>query len=371
MQILTAKRAAARASRWLAVAALATCAGTASAATAGPGTGVSSTGADGGERLNVSDAPGTFVTLQPGTYDVADFSYNSTGAGDVIPFLVTPAGADSYNLLWIGTSAPGTGTGTVSVNPAGTLTLDSPTDVYAGFYTATNGRVAFAGGGSTDHAGAVAVPRGGVTMTQASFSNANLSRTYAFSITADPVARQTAGGGFLSNSNADGGERLNVDNNRSMTLVPGAYSVDDFSFNGMAAAGTVRPFLARLTGDNTYETVWVGDAVGGALGGVSVDPTGGFTLTTGETLFAGFYTADGGRVAFTEGVARPPGFGVTDHAGTVTPVTGAGEAITNFSNANLERTYSFSIGVAPVPEPGAATLLAAAAGGLFVRRRRA
>ena len=177
-----------------------------------------------------------------------------------------------------------------------------------------------------------------------------------------------AGPGFLSNTRFDDGERLNIDQAHPLTLGAGLYDVDDCSFLSSAAAGTVTPFLARLTGTDTYETVWVGGAVGGILGGVSVNPTGSFLLSGTETLFAGFYTADGGRVAFTEGVGRPPGFGISEHDNSFAGPTAAGQVVGGFSNPNLERTYSFSVGVTAVPEPGSAMLLAV--GGLFLAGRR-
>jgi hypothetical protein len=354
----------------VAAAVLACAAGTSRAATIGPGTAGATTGADSGDRLNVSDAPSTAVSLPAGTYDIDSFAFNATGAGDVVPFLATSTAANNYSLLWIGSAAPGVASGAVNVNPAGGFVLDAAASVYAGFYTAAGGRVAFADGTgvTTDHNGTATVPRGGVALS--TFSNPDLNRTYAFSITANPTARKTAGGGILANGGADSGERLNIDNNRSLTLAAGTYDVDDFSFNGTAVGGTVTPFLARLTGADTYQTVWVGGAVPGVSAGVSVDPVGSFTLASGDTLYAGFYTAAGGRVAFTEGPGRPPGFGVTDHSSTVTAVTVPGESIGWFSNPDLQRTYAFSIGVNPavVPEPAAAAAILFA--GAFVGRRR-
>jgi hypothetical protein len=133
------------------------------AAAIGPGL-VSTTGADAGERLNV-DGTNPF-TMFPGTYEVTNFTYNSTGVGEVIPFLVTPITNDEYQLLWIGSrlafGAPGE---TVSVDPVGHFTLRSPGPfniVLAGFYTTSGGRVAFLDGGNTDHNATVVPPRGGV-----------------------------------------------------------------------------------------------------------------------------------------------------------------------------------------------------------------
>lgn len=335
-------------------------------AVVGPGI-ISTSGADSGERLNVDD---TFtLSLGPGTYSVSDFSYFSTAAsGGSVPFLSTLVSADTYDLLWIGSPLAGALNSTMSVNPAGFFTLSVPTTVYGGFYNTAGGRVAFAsvGGQTVDHAGAISIPRGGVTT--GSFSNANLGRTYSFSIQVEPTALKIAGPGFLSNANADDGERLNIDAAHPIALSAGQYNVDDFSFLSTAAVGTVTPFLARNVGGDNYETVWVGGDVSAVLGDMAVDPSGGFTLGAGETLYAGFYTASGGRVGYTEGVGRPPGFGISEHDNSFSAPTGAGQAVGGFSNPDLARTYSFSIGVAQVPEPGSVALLSMA--GLLAAARR-
>jgi hypothetical protein len=334
----------------------------------GPGT-VFTSGIDLGERLNVDD---TFtLSLAAGTYAVNDFSYFSTAAsGSVVPFISVLNGVDSYELLWIGSGLAGTLDTAMSTNPAGFFTLAAPKTVYGGFYTTLGGRVAFGSGpGQTvDHAGAVVVPRGGVST--AGFSNANLARTYAFKIAVDASPLLVVGPGFLSNTQTDSGDRLNIDAAHPLTLGAGQYNVDDFSFLGANAGGTVTPFLARLTASDTYETVWVGDGVGGVAGDLAVNPAGGFTLAGSETLFAGFYTAGGANINFTEGVGRPPGFGVTEHDSSFSGPTGSGQVVSGFSNPDLARTYSFSVGVAAVPEPGCAALLAGAAALLAGRRRR-
>ena len=337
------------------------------AADVGPGI-LSTTGIDSGERLNVDD---TFtLALAAGTYSVTDFSYFSTAeGGGTVPFLAILNTTDTYDLLWIGSSLAGTLNATMSTNPAGYFTLAAPTTVYGGIYNTVGGRVAFAvvPGQTVDHDGSFTVPRGGVTTS--GFSNPNLNRSYSFKLSIETTSLLTIGPGFLSNANADGGERLNVDAAHPLTLAAGQYNVDDFSFLSTAAVGTVTPFLVRSTGDNSYETVWVGAAVNGVLGDVASNPSGDFTLAATETLYAGFYTADGGRVAYTEGVGRPPGFGLTEHDADFVGPIGSGQAVTGFSFADLARTYSFSVGVVPVPEPGGAALLAIG-GMLFARRRR-
>jgi hypothetical protein len=336
------------------------------AAVIGPGLVSSDPAADTGDRLNVDD---TFtVTLAAGNYSVDNFTYNSVGVGTVVPFLATSTAADTYQLLWIGGPVSGAAATTVAANTAGHFQLAASTTVYAGFYTA-GGRVAFTGiaGKTTDHNGTVTVPRGGVAI--GGFNFPNLARTYAFSTTANPTAQQTAGPGILSVDGVDGGDRLNVDQAHPLTLTAGTYDVTDFSFNGTTATGTVTPFLVRLLADNSYQTVWVGQGVAGLVGASRTDPTGSFTLAGGDTLYAGFYTAGGATVAYTEAAGRPPGFGLTDHDNAFTGPTAAGQSVDTFSNPDLARQYSFDISVA-APEPGAFSLLALAAIPAMARRRR-
>lgn len=334
-------------------------AATLNAATIGPGL-VTPTGADSGDRLNVDD---TFPqVLAAGRYLVTDFRYNATATADgVVPFLATSSGTDQYQLLWIGSSLSGVNATTTSTDPVGGFTLGASTSVYAGFYTTNGGRVAFTTMGSqtTDHAGTVNVPTGGNTI--GGFSNPNLNRTYAFSITADPNPLLTVGPNFLSNQGADGGERLNIDQSNSLNLAAGTYNVKDFSFIGTSAAGTVTPMLLRSTGANSYETVWVGGTAASVIGGVSVNPGGSFTLGSAETLFAGFFTAGGARVAFTTAM------GVTDHANSFTAPTGVGQTINVFSNPDLVRQYSFAI---TVPEPSTAGLFLAGIGVASMLRKK-
>jgi hypothetical protein len=345
---------------------LAAAAASAFAANLGPGIS-STTGADSGERLNVDQ---TFtLSLAAGTYSVTDFSYFSTAAsGGSVPFISSSSVANSYDLVWIGAPLTGTLNATMSINPAGYFTLAAPATVYGGFYNTAGGRVAFntVGGQSVDHDGVFTVPRGGIATTD--FSNPDLGRTYAFGISVEPTPLLLVGPGFLSNGGLDGGERLNIDVAHPLTLGAGEYNVDDFSFLSLQASGVVTPFLARSVGTDSYETVWVGSGVAALLGDMAIDPSGGFTLSGTETLFAGFYTAGGGRVAFTEGVGRPPGFGLTEHDSDFTGPISAGQSVSGFTNPDLARTYSFSVGVTPVPEPASATLLLL--GGLFVATRR-
>ena len=116
----------------------------------------------GGNTNPYDDSSPTFrltTSLPAGTYAVSDFSYFSTAAGGgTVPFLGVLNGADTYDLLWIGSQSIGTLDSTVSVNPAGYFTLAAPATVYGGFYTTTigtaGGRVAYTtlGANTVDHA---------------------------------------------------------------------------------------------------------------------------------------------------------------------------------------------------------------------------
>jgi hypothetical protein len=337
-----------------------------SAAVIGPNLTVSNASPDTGERLNIDT---TFTqTLQPGTYSVDNFSYVSVGAGLVRPFLATLASPDTYNVLWMGGQVVGGATGTVSAATPGFFKLSAPTTVYAGFYTPApaGGRVDFSTQGTTTaHDDSFSPPQGG--LTTGGFAVPALNRQYAFNVTANASNHQVIGPGLLSDTVSDtaGQDRLNVDQNNTLTLGAGTYDVADFSFIATAApaGSTVVPFLARLTANDTYQTVWVGQAVSAALGGNRSDPTGGFTLETGDTLYAGFYTTGAASLAITLNT------GTTDHDNAFTGPVAAGETVSGFSNPSILRQYSFSIAV-DAPEPGTFGVLGVGAASLLARRRR-
>jgi Glycosyl hydrolases family 16 len=151
----------------------------------------------------------------------------------------------------------------------------------------------------------------------------------------------------------DNGDRLNVAVAPSAVASVGAgtYRVTRFAFETGASSGAVRPFLATLSTSSpvAYEVVWVGAAVsasGHAVGDVVTtsysDQT--FNVPAANNLYAGFFTASGGRVALViDG-------GHTDHSSTFTPFSTAnrnpsGPDITGFGNPNLGRSYSFLVGV--------------------------
>jgi hypothetical protein len=326
---------------------------------------LSTTGVDGGERLNVDESGAR--TLGPGTYSLRDFSFQGTSAsGSVVPVLVTSTGANSYQTIWKG-SAVGSAVGMVQVDPSGTFTLGSTATIYPAFFTQAGGRVAHRESiGVTDHASAFTSPQY-VGSTLSTFSNPNLSRQYSFGLSVQSLINATrVGPGLVATTGVDSGERLNIDISGAMTLAPGLYSLESFTFNGTSATGSVTPFLARSTGGSgvgqTYEILWQGSAVGSELGTVSADLLDEIFFGTAETVYAGFFTEAGGRVAHN-------GFGSTEHNNAFGIPTGIGSVLTGWSNPDLARTYAFSL-ILTVPEPGRGSAILLAAFSLVLVRRR-
>ena len=139
----------------------------------GPGADVGVNSApDGADRLNVERDPEAMLA---GTYSIDSFSYDSSGAGIVTPFLATGS-PSTYTTLWVGPDYNAATTGIVTDTYAAgtqTIVLASADDVYAGFYT-SGGRVDFVGSGNTDHDNDFSAPTVGSTID--TFSNANLVR---------------------------------------------------------------------------------------------------------------------------------------------------------------------------------------------------
>ncbi|MFT5413461.1 MAG: hypothetical protein ACI9NC_006215, partial [Verrucomicrobiales bacterium] len=141
------------------------------------------------ERLNVDR---TFTTLAAGTYNVTDWELNvamsSAGTGDVTPMLLTGT-PPSYSILWLGTAFDPEVDGIQTVPETGDFTLETPTDIYAGFFTTNLGSEIIgtdadnsgSGFSSTDHDNEFVMPAE-VGGTVADFGHADLGRTYAFEI---------------------------------------------------------------------------------------------------------------------------------------------------------------------------------------------
>jgi len=172
-----------------------------------------------------------------------------------------------------------------------------------------------------------------------------------------------------------GADRLNVDRTTFVTLAAGTYNVDDWWLNVFdnTEGGTITPML--LSGaPSSYTTVWLGSAFDPTSDGVQTVPeAGNFTLAAATDIYAGFFTAgQGSGIIALDQNNVGSGNSSTDHDNAFTAPTGIGQAVTEFSNANLPRTYAFEVNVSPVPEPS--TFVLAGLGLLsliaFGRRRK-
>ncbi len=152
-----------------------------------------------------------------------------------------------------------------------------------------------------------------------------------------------AGSGLTGATMVDGGGRTNVDRNFRY-LPAGTYNVLDFNFNGVAASGTVQPFLSTSAGSTPatqqHTPVWSGSAGAAALGTNTVNYTPGsqqFTLSAPTRIYSGFSMT-------AASVGHVLNVGATDHNGTpLTPVTGT--QFGTFSNNNIPRTYAAGLNV--------------------------
>ncbi len=148
-----------------------------------------------------------------------------------------------------------------------------------------------------------------------------------------------SGAGAMGGSADSAGGRTNVD--LAFKYLPaGTYNVDEFNFWGVAADGTVQPFLSTRTATPQHTPVWAGTAGAAVAGTNTISYVPGaqqFTLTAPTRIYSGF-AMTGTAVGFVGG-------GTTDHNGgpALTPVVGVQMPV--FSNNNLGRTYSSGIKV--------------------------
>ena len=191
----------------LCIGALAATSGLSRAALIGPGTGIGETIGNvdtaGGTRTNVD--VGRAVSLSAGTYTATSFSFTAGANGNVQPFLaVVTSGAagtnPTYKLIAVGSDNTITGVSALTAENLAfggganaIFTLAATTTVYAGITnSAANDPVAYAdpgpngaGNKNDDHnAPAFAASSFVVGNSISGFSNAGLTREYAFSITA-------------------------------------------------------------------------------------------------------------------------------------------------------------------------------------------
>jgi hypothetical protein len=180
---------------------------TAAGSQVGPGTGIANDELDTpntGGRINVDQ--GNPLNLPAGTYLVTTFSYDGGQTGDVTPFLAVSANGsdptDLYTALAVGDTvnvvAP-LPDQTVPFGGSATFTLSTPRVVYAGITSSTQNPVFLDNGtaANTDHEGAMqasyAVTVGGSVPPDGSFSNAQLGRSYAFSLNVELIPEPSAG----------------------------------------------------------------------------------------------------------------------------------------------------------------------------------
>ncbi len=175
-------------------------------------------------------------------------------------------------------------------------------------------------------------------------------------------------------------ERLNVDRTTFINLPAGFYNVDDFRLNvsthdaGSSGAGTIAPMLLSGTPAN-YTTLWVGPDYDPSANGIQTVGYGAgaqqFALGAATDVYAGIFTKNSGSAIIgLDADNSGSGNSNTDHDSAFTAPTGAGDLVTDFSNANLGRTYAFEVNVSPttLPSgaligPGAATAGASGDGG--------
>lgn len=183
-------------------------AGLARAAVIGPGTAIPNEARDSaGGRINVDQ--GSPLTLQPGTYTATLFNFDAGLAGDVTPFLATGGGASNqYTAIAVGSTQSIAAAAQDQAIPFGgsnTFTLNVATEVFAGIASQTQNPIALDNGtaNNTEHEGggqaasSYVVTLGGAVPPDGAFSNPNLGRTYAFSVTVEVPEPTGLGLGML------------------------------------------------------------------------------------------------------------------------------------------------------------------------------
>lgn len=170
-------------------------AASAGAQTIGAGTGIANdevdTPATGG-RINLDNT--TPLTLGPGTYNATLFTFDAGQSGDVTPFLARETSPNVFQAIAVGATQNLLGFEQDTSVPFGgsaVFTLATTTTVFAGITSNVQNPIFLDNGvGLTDHEAAGApsytVTVGGTVPPDGSFSNPDLGRTYAFSVTVVP-----------------------------------------------------------------------------------------------------------------------------------------------------------------------------------------
>lgn len=155
-----------------------------------------------GGRINIDTS--TPLTLAPGTYTASLFNFDAGTVGDVTPFLATLTSDNLYQAIAVGDDLAVTGLNTDASAPFGgsaIFTLTATTTVYAGIASDTQNPIFLDNNTSpfTDHEGggqpasSYVVTLGGQVPPDGNFSNPDLGRTYAFSVTVVPEPTTLAG----------------------------------------------------------------------------------------------------------------------------------------------------------------------------------
>jgi hypothetical protein len=178
----------------------------AGAQTIGAGTGIANdevdTPATGG-RINVDNT--TPLSLGAGTYTATLFTFDAGQPGDVTPFLATETSPNVFRAIAVGATQNLLGNELDTSLPFGgsaVFTLATTTTVFAGISSNTQNPIFLDNGvGLTDHEAAGApsytVTVGGVVPPDGSFSNPDLGRTYAFSVTVAAIPEPSSIGLML------------------------------------------------------------------------------------------------------------------------------------------------------------------------------
>jgi hypothetical protein len=156
----------------------------------------------------------------------------------------------------------------------------------------------------------------------------------------------------------------------------GEYVGSTFSFNA-GQTGSVIPYIAASTGDDTYEILAVGSQVDIDTSGFDVDttvPFGGssFTLAAETELFAGIVNPAeaGSQNPIYTNLASGETVDHDNNADGAMSLAVVGGAVDGFGHANLGRSYAFSIDVNQVPEPSSVLLIVSGLVMIGLMRRR-
>ena len=145
-----------------------------------------------GGRINLDNS--NPISFAAGTYRASLFTFDAGQSGDVTPFLAVETSPNVFQAIAVGATQNLLGSELDTSVPFGgsaVFTLAATTIVFAGITSETQNPIFLDNGvGLTDHEAAGApsytVTVGGTVPPDGVFSNPNLGRTYAFSVTVVP-----------------------------------------------------------------------------------------------------------------------------------------------------------------------------------------